>query len=217
MLIRDWMTTEVITVSPGVSMMKASRLMKEHKVHRLPVVDEDGALVGIVSDRDIKDASPSKATTLDMHELYYLLAEIKVQDIMTRQPVSMRGDDSVEQAALLMVERHFGGIPVVDEAGKVVGIITESDIFKVFINLTGALSGGLQLAFELSPAGGGLREVLNALREHDGRVVSVLTAQKDEENRMVYIRVGDLEPAAQKALIADMRERFNLLYWHPRV
>lgn len=216
MLIRDWMTKEVITVSPGVSMMKASRLMREHKVHRLPVVGEDGSLVGIISDRDIKDASPSKATTLDMHELYYLLAEIKVQEIMTRQPVSMRGDDSVEQAALVMVERHFGGIPVVDEADKVVGIITESDIFKVFINLTGALSGGLQLAFELSPSGGGLREVLNALREHEGRVVSVLTAQKDEENRMVYIRVGDLDTAAQKALIADMRERFNLLYWHPR-
>lgn len=216
MLIRDWMTKEVITVSPGVSMMKASRLMREHKVHRLPVVGEDGSLVGIISDRDIKDASPSKATTLDMHELYYLLAEIKVQEIMTRQPVSMRGDDSVEQAALVMVERHFGGIPVVDEADKVVGIITESDIFKVFINLTGALSGGLQLAFELSPSGGGLREVLNALREHEGRVVSVLTAQKDEGNRMVYIRVGDLDTAAQKALIADMRERFNLLYWHPR-
>lgn len=217
MLIRDWMTKEVITVSPGVSMMKASRLMKEHNIHRLPVVDEAGALVGILTDRDIKEASPSKATTLDMHELYYLLSEIKVKDIMTRNPVSMNGDDSVEQAALLMVERHFGGLPIVDDANRLEGIITDSDIFKVFINITGAMSGGLQLAFKLSLETGSLRKVLAALREHAARVVSVLTSQTDDENRMVYIRVRDMDMMAQKALIADMQKHFNLLYWHPRV
>lgn len=217
MLIRDWMTKEVITVIPGVSMMKASRLMKEHSVHRLPVVDEGGRLVGMVSDRDIKDASPSKATTLDMHELYYLLSEIKVKDIMSRHPVSMRGDDSVEQAALVMLDKHFGGIPIVDGEDKVVGIITDSDIFKVFINITGAMSGGLQLAFELSLAAGSLREVLSALREHEARVFSVLTSLTDDEKRLVYIRVSDMEVTAQKAMIADLQKRFNLLYWHPRV
>lgn len=217
MLIRDWMTKEVITVSPGVSMMKASRLMKEHNIHRLPVVDEAGALVGILTDRDIKEASPSKATTLDMHELYYLLSEIKVKDIMTRNPVSMNGDDSVEQAALLMVGSHFGGLPIVDDANRLEGIITDSDIFKVFINITGAMSGGLQLAFKLSLETGSLRMVLAALREHSARVVSVLTSQTDDETRMVYIRVRDMDMMAQKALIADMQKRFNLLYWHPRV
>ena len=217
MLIRDWMTKEVITVSPSVSMMKASRLMKDHNVHRLPVVDDDGKLVGIVSDRDVKEASPSKATTLDMHELYYLLSEIKVKDIMSRHPVSMSGDDSVEQAALIMVDKHFGGLPVVDADNKVVGIITDSDIFKVFIQITGAVSGGLQLAFELSQAPGSLKEVLAALREHEARVVSVLTSQKDEVSRLVYIRVRDMEMMAQKAMISDLQKRFNLLYWHPRV
>ena len=217
MLIRDWMTKEVITVSPSVSMMKASRLMKEHNIHRLPVVDDNEALVGILTDRDIKEASPSKATTLDMHELYYLLSEIKVKDIMSRHPVSMHGDDSVEQAALLMVDRHFGGLPIVDDDNKLIGIITDSDIFKVFINITGAMSGGLQLAFELSLETGSLRAVLSAMREHGARVVSVLTSQNDDENRMVYIRVRDMDMMAQKALIADMQKRFNLLYWHPRV
>lgn len=217
MLIRDWMTKEVITVSPGVSMMKASRLMKDSNVHRLPVVDDDGVLVGIISDRDIKEASPSKATTLDMHELYYLLSEIKVKEIMTRHPVSMRGDDSMEHAALVMVEKHFGGIPIVDDNNKVVGIITDSDIFKVFIKITGAMSGGLQLAFRLSLVQGSLREVLNALREHEARVVSVLTSQEGDDSRMVYIRVRDMEMMAQKAMIVDMQKRFSLLYWHPRV
>lgn len=217
MLIRDWMTKEVVTVTQGVSMMKASRLMKDHSIHRLPVVDEDGTLVGILSDRDVKEASPSKATTLDMHELYYLLSEVKVKDIMTRHPISMRSDDSVEHAAIIMVEKRFGAIPVVDENNKVVGIISDSDIFKVFINITGALSGGLQLAFELSIKQGSLREVLNALREHGARILSVLTSQKDDENRMVYIRVRDMDMAVQKAMIADMQKRFNLLYWYPRV
>lgn len=217
MLIRDWMTKNVITVTPGVSMMKASRMMKEHDVRRLPVVDDDGRLLGIVSDRDVKEASPSKATTLDMHELYYLLSEIKVKDIMTRNPISMRGDDSMEQAALVMVDKHFGAIPIVDESGKVTGIITDSDIFKVFIKITGAMSGGLQLSFKLSQANGSLRAVLAALREHDARVVSVLTSQEEDESRMVYIRVRDMDMAAQKGMIADLQKRFNLLYWHPKI
>lgn len=217
MLIRDWMTANVITVTPNVSMMKASRLMKEHSIHRLPVLDDNGLLVGMVTDRDIKEASPSKATTLDMHELYYLLSEIKIKDIMTKNPISVRGDDSVEQAALIMVEKHFGGLPVVDENNRLTGVITDSDIFKVLINITGATHGGLQLAFELSQERGTLKAVLDALREHNTRVVSVLTSQPDDSTtRMVYIRIRSMDAAAQKNLITDMQQRFNLLYWHPK-
>lgn len=216
MLIRNWMATKVITVSPGASMRAASRLLQDHKIRRLPVVDDDGKLVGIVSDRDLKAASPSKATTLDAHELYYLLSEIKIKDIMTRNPIAMRGDNSVEEAAIIMVEKHFGGIPVVDDENRVIGIITDTDIFKVFINITGAQAGGLQLAFELSIEEGSLRNALNALREHSARVVSVLTSQSSQERRMVYIRVRHMEEGRQNALISDMRERFRLLYWKHR-
>lgn len=217
MLIRDRMTKGVITVEPGVSMMQASRLMKDHNIHRLPVVDENGKLVGILSDRDVKEASPSKATALDMHEIYYLLSEIKVKDIMTRHPLSMRGDDSVEQAALLMIDKQFSGIPIVDDNGKVEGIITDSDIFKVFVDITGASAGGLQLTFGLSRAPGSLRAVLDALREHGARLVSVLTSYTDDETRTVYVRIAEMEIAKQKGIIADLQKRFNLLYWHPKV
>ncbi|MDR2050659.1 MAG: CBS and ACT domain-containing protein [Deltaproteobacteria bacterium] len=215
MLVREWMTTKVITVTPDISMMKASRLMKEHNIHRLPVLDERGSMQGIISDRDIKEASPSKATTLDIHELYYLLSEIKVRDIMTKNPLSVHGDDSVEQAAILMVDKHIGGLPVVDDRGRLIGIITDSDIFKVFINITGATYGGLQLAFELSTQPGSLLAVLDDLKERDIRVISVLTSQKDEHTRMVYIRVSDL--GDKKNLIAHMQKHFNLLYWYPRI
>lgn len=128
MLIRDWMTRDVITVTPETSMMKASKLMKENGIRRLPVVDADGKVVGIVSDRDIKEASPSKATTLDMHELYYLLSEIKIQNIMTHDPLCVSPEQTVESVALLLVERHIGGVPVVDDAGKILGIIDRKSV-----------------------------------------------------------------------------------------
>lgn len=216
MLVSEWMTKEVITVHSHITMIKASRLMKEHGIHRLPVVDDEGRLQGILSEHDIKEASPSKATTLDMHELYYLLSEIKVKDIMTRDPLFVRGDDSVEQAAVLMVEKHIGGLPVVDDGQRLIGIITDSDIFKIFIDLTGATQGGLQLAFELPVESGGLREILDDLKERKARVLSVLTLHKDEGARMVYIRVREQETEAQCRLVAAMRERFHLAYWRPK-
>ena len=95
MLIREWMTKDVITVTPDTSMLKASKLMKDHNIRRLPVLDGKH-VVGIVSDRDIRAASPSKATTLDMHELYYLLSEVKVKDIMTSDPVTVYDTDAVD-------------------------------------------------------------------------------------------------------------------------
>lgn len=218
MLVREWMTKDVFTITPETSMMKASRLMKEKKVRRLPVVDEAGHVVGIVSDRDIKDASPSKATTLDMHELYYLLSELKIKDIMTRNPVCAQEDDSVEGVALLMVERNFGGMPVVNKENKIIGIITESDIFRVLVSITGVQNGGMQLAFDLPTARGTLRPILDALPDMGGHVVSVLTAQQSLEApvRRVYVRLRPLEEAQERPLAEKVRAAFpSLQYWEP--
>ena len=215
MLVQEWMTQKVLTVTPDVSVMKASRMMKDNRIRRLPVVDDNGKLVGIVSDRDIKDASPSKATTLDMHELYYLLSEMKVKEIMTKNPVKAVKDDSVEGIARLMVTKRFGGVPVVDEEGKVCGIITDSDIFKLLLNITGAESGGIQLAFEIANKPGTLRPIMDALRELEVSTVSVLTSQnsQDAPSRRVYIRLRPLELAKRDAVIASMGQRFPMLYW----
>lgn len=218
MLVREWMTKEVLTITPDTSMMKASRLMKDNKVHRLPVLDDTGSVVGIVSDRDIKSASPSKATTLDMHELYYLLSELKVKDIMTKSPVCARENDSVEGVALVMMERRFGGMPVVDANGKLLGIITESDIFRVLVTITGVRSGGMQLAFELPNRRGTLRPILDALREHGGAVISVLTSQETDDApvRKVYIRLRPLAGVEEDVLAAAVKRAFpSMLYWEP--
>lgn len=218
MLVQEWMTKDVFHISPDTSMMKASRLMKEKKIRRLPVVDDTLRVLGIVSDRDIKDASPSKATTLDMHELYYLLSELKVKDIMTKNPVCAVAKDSVEGVALAMTEKGFGGMPVVDDDKKLIGIITESDIFKVLTSITGVQSGGIQLAFELPNVPGTLRPILDSLREKGHGFVSVLTAQKSQDApvRRVYIRLRAM-PADQEKILADeMKERFDsMIYWEP--
>lgn len=215
MLIRDWMTRDVITVAPETSMMQASKLMKEKNIRRLPVVDAKGLLVGIVSDRDVKAASPSKATTLDVHELYYLLDELRIKDIMTRSPLTVKVTDTVERAAILMDERDIGGLPVVDDAGKVVGIITDSDVFRVLISITGARHGGVQLGLRLPNQDGALQAVVDDLRGAGARVLSILTSIESVEagERQVYIRILPLDRAREDALVEMIKSRHALLYW----
>lgn len=215
MLIREWMTRTVITVTPDTSMMKASKLMKENGIRRLPVIDGAGKIVGIISDRDLKEASPSKATTLDMHELYYLLSEIKVKDIMTRDPICVRPDDTVEKVALLMIEKRIGGMPVVDEEGKLIGIVTDSDIFKVLIAITGVRNGGVQFAFELENKPGTLKPIIDAMRELNASIDAILTsdATGSPDTRRVFIRIMPMDRAEENRVIDAIKDRFPVLYW----
>ena len=107
--------------------------MREKTIRRLPVVNEDNKLVGILSQTDVMAAQPSDATTLDIWEINYLLSRLKVEKVMTAQPYTVNPDSSLKDAAQLMVTHKIGGIPVVDDKNAVVGIITESDIFRVLI------------------------------------------------------------------------------------
>lgn len=215
MLIKDWMSSEIVTVTKDTSMLKASKIFKDNNFRRLPVVDDNGSLVGIVTDRDIKDASPSKATTLDVHELYYLLSEIKIKDIMTPNPFTINVDDSLEKAAIKMLEKKVEGLPVVNDKGKVVGIITETDIFKALVNITGAFQGGIKIGLKLSSQAGTLKPVLDLLRSHGARIISVLTHhdQKAQGTRHVYMRIQDLDKAKENSLKSKVELDFDLLFW----
>ena len=215
MLIRDWMTKDVITATPETSMLKVSKMMKEYDIRRVPVVDAQNKVVGIVSDRDVKDASPSKATTLDMHELYYLLSEIKVRDIMTPDPVTVEVRDTVERVALLMEERAIGGLPVVDDEGSLVGIITDHDIFKVLVQITGVRHGGVQVALAVEDLPGVMRPIFDLLREYDASLISMLSSDSKRGGnwREVFLRIRPMERAEENRLVEALRERFDLLYW----
>ncbi len=215
MLIREWMTSSVISVKEDVSMLKVSKLMKEHGIKRVPVVDDENRLIGIVSDRDIKEASPSKATTLDIHELSYLLSELKIRDIMTKDPVSVSPMDTIEQVALIMLEKKLTGLPVVDWEKKLVGIITEADIFKIFTEISGVRLGGIQFALELSEEPGTLPPVLDLIRENGGRLISVLTGgyKCNGTIRDVYIRIRPMEEDEENALIEKVKAHCKVVYW----
>jgi acetoin utilization protein AcuB len=213
MLVKGWMTSDVMTIDEDTSMMKASQIMKENNIRRLPVMHK-GKLVGMITDRDIKEASPSKATTLDVHELYYLLSELKVKDIMSKTVYTIGPEETVEKAAVKMLEHRISGLPVVNDKGKVVGMITQGDIFKVLVSLTGIYRGGIQFAFNLEDRPGSIQEVGDMIRKHGGRMVSILTSYDmcDEGCRHVYIRIRDIPEDKLKALTDDLDKNFILLY-----
>lgn len=132
-LIREWMTPKVVTVTPETALPDAHRLMSENEIRRLPVV-KNGRLVGIVTRGDVRGAEPSEATSLSIWELNYLLARLKVSEIMTPKPVTVSPDATISEAAQLMLDNKISGIPVVDKDESVVGIITESDIFRLVVS-----------------------------------------------------------------------------------
>jgi CBS domain-containing protein len=130
-LVKDWMTHDPVVITPDVTLPEVHHIMAEHKIRRLPVVD-NGKLVGIVTRGDIREASPSDATSLSVFELNYLLSKLQVRQVMTRKPVTVKPQTSIERAAQIMLENKIGGLPVL-ERGKLVGIITESDIFSMLV------------------------------------------------------------------------------------
>lgn len=214
MLVRNWMTKDVVTIEPETSLLKLTKLMRDHKVRRLPVLDAGGRVMGIVSDRDVRDASPSKATTLDMYEMHYLLAEIKASSIMTPNPLTVKPTDTVEKAAMLMLDNKIGGLPVVEDDGHLSGIIAEDDVFKALVNITGVRSGGIQLGLSVPNVQGGMRPVFDIVRKRGGRILSVLSSDNDAGERQIFLRIRDMNSREEEqALIEEVRGVCNLLYW----
>ena len=132
-LVKDWMTANVITVTPDTTLPDAHQLMKQHNIRRLPVLDDKGRLVGVITRGDVRGAEQSEATTLSIWEVNYLLAKLTVGKIMTSDPLIVSPEATIEEAAKIMLDNKVSGLPVVDETSKEVGIITESDIFRMVV------------------------------------------------------------------------------------
>ena len=215
MFIRQWMTTDVQTVTPDTLMMTAASIMKSHRVRRLPVVDEQGRLIGIVTDRDIKEASPSKATTLDTHELYYLLSEIKIADVMTKDPLALHPDDTLEHAVILMGKHRYGGLPVIDDRRKVVGVISYSDIFMVISDIIGLGQSDLRIIMENPASSKDLLKLLGEIIDMGAKIVSVLNlpAEPDPTIRWLYLRFSPPNDMSPAQFIDHIDQNWHLLYW----
>ena len=213
MLVNNWMSKNVITVDENDSMQDAMKHLKEHDIHMLPVMNKR-KLIGIVTDRDLKRASASDATTLEVHELLYLLTKVKVKDIMTRDVITVPPDYTVEETAQVLQENRISGAPVVDAAGQLVGTITQTDLFRVLISLTGVGSGGIQFGFQVEDRPGSIKEIADVIRSFGGRMVSILSSYDEipEGYRKVNIRMRSIERSEQKKLIQELESKAGLLY-----
>ena len=213
MLVKNWMSKTVITADVNDSMNKVMDLMKEHEIGMVPVMKK-GKLVGIVTDRDLKRSSASDATTLEIHELLFLISKIKLKDIMTKDPITVPFDFTVEEAAEVLMKNRISGAPVVDQHGKVVGTITKGDMFRVLISLTGVGKRGIQFAFQVEDLPGTIKDVADIIRHYGGRMVSILSSYErvPEGYRNVYIRTYGIERLELPQLKDELREKATLLY-----
>lgn len=186
MLVNEWMTKEPRTVAPETAVMEAMQFLREGGYRRLPVT-RNGVLVGIVTDRDLKEATPSKATTLSIYELNYLLSKLKVKDVMVSPVITVRSDDTIEQAALLMEEHRVSGLPVLN-GGSLVGILTITDLMRALVSFLALREGGTRVTVDMPDEPGVLARVANA-GPPSNIVAAVTTGIQAGHRRRMVLRV----------------------------
>ena len=193
MLVGSRMTSHPITIADDTPIDEALKLMRDKNVRRLPVLNDKGDLVGIVAEKDILYASPSPATSLSIHEIHYLVSRIKVSEIMTKNVITVSDDTPLEEAARVMADNQIGALPVMHD-GKLAGIITETDVFKIFLELLGARESGVRMTMKVPEGMGMLPLITGTISRLDGHVLA-LTAWAGEEpgTRIVTVKVSGVE------------------------
>lgn len=207
MLVRERMSSPIIAVDPNMPIMEALKLMQDKGIRRTPVLDKKGNLIGIVSDKDLLNAAPSDATTLSVWEMNYLLAQVKVKDVMTKKVLTVTEDTPIEEAAYVMVQNKIGGMPVM-RGNQVVGLITETDLFKIFLELMGARDKGVRVTALVPEKLGELEELTHAIAQAGGSFIAFgQFSGEGPENRMVTFKVAGMELEEVKERIAPHIER----------
>lgn len=204
MLVRQRMTQHPITIKPQTSLFEALGIMRREKVRRLPVLDDDDKLVGIVLERDLLYASPSPATTLSVYEMNYLISKIKIKDLMSREVVTVDEDTPLEEAARIMVDNSIGGLPVM-RGDRLVGLITESDLFKTFLEQLGARAQGLRVTIRMPEVKGALARLTSDLAAHGADIVSLTTFWgEDLSDRAIVFKVQDISREQVEQIIGEV-------------
>jgi len=213
MLVKDWMSKGVISLDVTDKLQYAIKLSMESHISIMPVL-ENGKLVGIVTDRDLKRASPSAATSLDMQEILYHLSRLEVGAIMSRYPITVPADYTLEEAAEVLLEKNISGVPVVDDVANMIGIITKNDLFRAMISLAGLSKRGVQFGFLLEDRPGSVKEVTDVIRHYDGRLASILSSYEKapEGYRHVYVRAFNVDRETLSQLLEELKSRAKLLY-----
>lgn len=209
MFVSKWMTPKVITIDKAESLGTALRLMRENRIRRLPVVSK-GKLVGIVSDRDLKGALPSQATSLDVWELHGLLDRLQISDIMTKNVITTTPGTTIERVALVMLEKKIEGLPVLDARGNLVGIVTEGDIFRALTEVTGVTRKSTRISLVIPDRPGSIMEVADVVRTRGGKIFSILTthAKVPNGNRELVMRV-EISSGKAAEIRKDLAEKYG--------
>jgi acetoin utilization protein AcuB len=213
MLVKERMTINPVTVKEDTSMHDALRLMRERKISRLPVLNKAGKLVGMVSEKDLLYASPSPATTLSVFEVNYLISQIKITQLMTRDVITIEDDCPLEEAARIMVDNDISGLPVMHK-GALVGIIVETDLFKIFLELLGARTKALRLSLRVPEKKGELAALTQTIAGLGGDIVALGTfTGETPDKRGITLKVRDVDRevlvkalTAAGAEVVDVRE-----------
>lgn len=199
MLVKKWMSKEVVSVGPHDTVIKAQILLKENNIKRLPVMDK-GKLVGIVTEHQLRRM---------------LLSEtLKVKDLMTKDPVTVPEDFTLGEAAEILLKHNISGLPVVDNQNQVVGIIAKSDLFKLLVPLTGAGGKGIQFALNVPNRIGAIKEITDIIRTHGGRLMNVLTSYDEapEGYLRIYIRMYGINRNKLQKLREILSEKASFIY-----
>jgi acetoin utilization protein AcuB len=206
MLVGERMSSPVISVPPEMPIIEVLNKMRSEKIRRTPVIKE-GRLVGIVSEKDLINASPSQATSLSIWELNYLLSKITVSDIMTKKVLTVTEDTPIEEAARIMADNKIGGLPVM-QGDQVVGIITETDLFKMFLELMGGREAGIRTTVLVLDQPGQLAKITGAIAGQGGNIIAFSQfSGKDPSNRQVTLKVTGLDEGQVRRAIEPLVEK----------
>jgi len=208
MLIRQAMTKRPVTIPANVPVSTALEFMRQKNVHRLPVLDKRGRMVGIVAESDLLYASPSPATSLSVWEIHGLLAKLTVEKVMTRKVITISPDAPVEEAAQVMVTKHIGGLPVLD-GKELVGIVTETDLFKVFIDMLGGRRHGVRVYATIPGKKGSFMKIAQAVYKAGGDIIGLGLREAAEASGKVWEMTIKVKDVPQTKLVAALRPVVN--------
>lgn len=206
MLISRVMTKNPVYVHPDISVIEVRSFMDKEKVTHLPVLDKNNNLAGIVTKVDLLKAGPSEATSLDMFEISYLLTKMKVSEIMIKKVITVDENEVIEEAARIMADKSIGCLPVM-RGSLLVGIITDSDLFHVFINAFGARHKGVRVIVSMGEQPGQIARISGAIAEKNGNIVSMVTAEGDDvAHRRATIKVTGISKTEMETIFRNLSD-----------
>ncbi len=208
MIVRELMSPEVLTISEDKSMLEARELMRSHNYRRIPVVDDIKRIRGIITDGDIGRSEPSDASTLSKYEASYLLSKLKVRDVMTKAVITVRETDGIEIAAYQLYKNKIGALPVVNDENKLCGIITDSDIFKAFVDIMGYAQTSTKLTIDTTDRIGVVADIAGIFKNRGINIISMVTRNVSNNHAEIVLR-ADLTNGLD--IVEEIREAgFNI-------